>query len=127
MGDLSKYFSAWEFDCPHCGATKGPAPELLDVLDRMRHKLGRPLVIVSGYRCPEFNARVGGIPGSEHQWGRAADVPRGLFKAPAARLAGAHGCGLRDGWVVHVDVTPGRRFFTFNDRPPAPTRPSQRR
>jgi len=115
MGDLSPHFSRWEFDCSHCGALVGPDRELMSVLENLRNQLGRELVIVSGYRCPEYNARVGGIRSSQHLHGRAADIPRGLFRAHQARDAGAHGCGMRGGWVIHVDVTPGRRFFTFTE------------
>jgi hypothetical protein len=113
VGDLSPHFSRWEFDCPHCGFLEGPDRELLGVLENLRGVLGRELVVVSGLRCPEYNARVGGIRSSQHLHGRAADIPRGLFRAVQARDAGAHGAGMRGGWVIHVDVTPGRRFFTF--------------
>jgi hypothetical protein len=115
MGDLSPHFSRWEFDCPHCGYLVGPDRELMAVLERLRAIIGRELVVVSGVRCAEYNARVGGIRKSEHLHGRAADVPRGLFRAHHAREAGAHGTGLRAGWVIHVDVTPGRGFFTFKE------------
>lgn len=115
MGDLSRHFSRWEFDCPHCGQLGTIDPVLLIVLERLRAKLGRPLVIVSGFRCPEYNARVGGISTSQHLYGRAADLPRGLFRAPVALKAGAHGVGVRGGWVVHVDTTPNRGGFVFQD------------
>jgi uncharacterized protein YcbK (DUF882 family) len=115
MGDLSPHFSRWEFDCPHCGYLGDVSRELLGVMEELRRQLGRQLVVVSGVRCPEYNARVGGIRTSQHLQGRAADVPRGLFRARDARAAGAHGAGVRAGWVIHVDVTPGRSFFTFDE------------
>jgi uncharacterized protein YcbK (DUF882 family) len=115
MGDLSRHFSRWEFDCPHCGALDPIDPLLLIVLERLRGKLGRPLVVVSGFRCPEYNARVGGIKTSQHLYGRAADIPRGLFRPQHAVKAGAHGIGVRGGWVIHIDTTPGRKPFIFDD------------
>lgn len=115
MGDLSEHFSRWEFDCPHCGLLVGPHPMLVQVLENLRAKRGRPLVVVSGYRCPEYNARVGGIKASQHTRGRAADIPRGLFRVADARAAGAIGIGVRSGWVIHVDLTPGRAPFVFNE------------
>ena len=33
-----------------------------------------PIVISSGYRCPELNAAVGGVANSQHQTGEAADI-----------------------------------------------------
>jgi hypothetical protein len=58
MGDLSPHFSRWEFDCPHCGFLIGPDFELMGVLENLRSYIGRELVIVSGVRCAEYNARV---------------------------------------------------------------------
>ena len=115
MGDLSAHFSGWEFKCPHCGYLSGPTQLLLDVLERLRTEVGRPLTIVSGCRCVPYNKRIGGHPRSQHLWGRAADIPGGYASVDQARRAGVHGCGLRGGRVIHVDVTPGRRFFTFPD------------
>ena len=46
----------------------------LDVLDPIRAQWGQPLVITSGYRSPELNARVGGVPASAHMIGCAVDV-----------------------------------------------------
>ena len=115
MGDLTPHFSAWEFKCPHCGYLVGPAPKLLDCLERLRREVGRPLTIVSGCRCVAYNRRVGGHPRSQHLHGRAADIPGNYATTDQVRRAGFHGCGLRGGRVVHVDVTPGRGFFTFPD------------
>lgn len=41
--------------------------------------LGAPLQITSGFRCEELNQAVGGVEGSQHTTGQAAD-----FKCPAA-------------------------------------------
>lgn len=115
MGDLRQHFSRWEFVCPHCRTLEGPDDHLLDCLQRLRIAVGRPLVIVSGFRCRTYNARVGGIRTSQHLYGRAADIPGGYASLRQVRAAGFHGVGIRKGRVVHVDVTPGRSFFTFPD------------
>ena len=39
---------------------------LVDLLDAIRERLGVPLYINSGYRCPEHNEEVGGVPNSQH-------------------------------------------------------------
>lgn len=36
--------------------------------------VGRPIVISSGYRCPELNKAVGGVATSQHLKGEAADI-----------------------------------------------------
>ena len=45
-----------------------------EVLEPLREAWGAPLTISSGYRCPEVNAGVGGVPTSQHVLGEAADV-----------------------------------------------------
>lgn len=115
MGDLSLNFSAWEFDCKHCGTLKGPAARLVEVLQRLRDSRGGPLNILSGYRCVYHNGRVGGSKRSQHLYGRAADLYPGAVSVAECKRAGVIGCGIRQGSVVHVDVRPGRSFFTFAD------------
>ena len=44
-----------------------------EVLQPLRDAWG-PLAINSGYRCPEVNKAVGGVPTSQHSRGEAADV-----------------------------------------------------
>lgn len=47
---------------------------VLDVLDPIRKEWGQPLIVTSGYRSPELNTKVGGVPASAHVIGCAADV-----------------------------------------------------
>ena len=47
---------------------------VVNVLDPVREKLGRPIVVNSGFRCPVHNRAVGGATGSQHVKGEAADV-----------------------------------------------------
>lgn len=71
-----KYFSIDEFRCKHCGElpANGMNQILLDKLDDMREKIGMPIIISCGYRCPEHNAEVGGVSNSQHIYGNAADI-----------------------------------------------------
>lgn len=55
--------------------------EILRNLDKLRYFLnnlryfyGKPIIVTSGYRCPELNAKVGGVPNSAHLYGYAADI-----------------------------------------------------
>lgn len=45
-----------------------------NVLQPIRNKLSKPLIINSGYRSPEVNKLVGGQPTSQHILGQAADI-----------------------------------------------------
>lgn len=47
---------------------------LADYLDGIRAKLGKPISVSSGYRCPVLNKAVGGVASSQHQKGLAADL-----------------------------------------------------
>lgn len=89
--------------------------DLIHVLQTVRTRVGKPLRIVSGYRCVQHNAAVGGSRHSQHLVGRAADVPAGYAGVRLWRTAGAVGMGVRAGRVVHVDVRPGVLPFVFED------------
>jgi uncharacterized protein YcbK (DUF882 family) len=96
-----------EFACPHCGEAF-IRPRLLDALERLRAIRSKPIVIVSGYRCPVHNHAVGGAHNSQHVFGAASDirstVPSTVHEAEAA---GFVGIGTKRGVVVHVDVRDG--------------------
>ena len=47
---------------------------LADYLDVIREKVGKPILINSGFRCPVLNKAVGGVANSQHQKGLAADL-----------------------------------------------------
>lgn len=121
MGSMiSKNFSANEFDC-HDG-TPVP-PELLSNLTRLifallqpiRDAWGAPLIVVSGYRTPEYNAKVGGAGASTHLKAEGADI-RPIYLRDVTRLydrihtlhlentlTALGGLGRYPNWV-HVDT-----------------------
>ena len=45
-----------------------------DVLEPVRVRLGKSIVVNSGFRCPLHNRTVGGATGSQHMRGEAADI-----------------------------------------------------
>lgn len=64
-----------------------------EVLEPARQRLGIPIMVNSGYRCPKHNALVGGVANSQHMKGEAADIaPAGFgfqdsgFKEELKRL-----------------------------------------
>ena len=44
-----------------------------NVLDPVRDMVNTPIMITSGYRCPQVNRLVGGVDNSQHMSGCAAD------------------------------------------------------
>lgn len=48
-----------------------------NILDPLREWYGKPIYVNSGYRCVELNKAVGGVPGSYHVRGMAADIDMG--------------------------------------------------
>ena len=94
--------------------------DALDRLQRLRNRLGVPLIVVSAYRSPEHNARVGGARNSQHMQGIAFDISMAnhnpsAFEA-AARAEGFTGFGFypRSGFM-HIDTGPAR---TWGDKFP---------
>lgn len=70
------WFKPEEFNCK-CGCGLGIADmdiELLGILDAVRWKLGKPIIINSAVRCIEHNLKVGGVYGSSHLNGLAVDI-----------------------------------------------------
>ena len=47
---------------------------VLNILDPLRARIGRPIIITSGYRSQKVNELVGGSKTSQHLLGKAADI-----------------------------------------------------
>lgn len=75
---LTKNFSKKEFDSKD--GSKMPDSVLVNVvrvacnLQRLRDKIGKAVVVNSGYRSESHNRNVGGSPNSQHLLGKAADI-----------------------------------------------------
>jgi len=87
---LSPHFSTTEFDCkchyPECKETLIDM-NLVEKLDTLRNKLGKPVSLDCAYRCPRHNAEVGGVVNSEHIKGIAADINAAAMNIEPADLA----------------------------------------
>lgn len=106
---LSANFKVKEFACKDGSDAVLVAPRLVMVLQSIRSRFGTAVTINSGYRTPQYNAKVGGVTDSQHCYGTAADiVVRG--KTPAQVAAYARqlmpdwgGVGVYDSFC-HIDV-----------------------
>ena len=70
---VAKFFKLNEFACPCCKKVM-LHPKLLSKLIELRNTLERPVIVTSGYRCPEYNQEAGGVVSSYHCIGLAADI-----------------------------------------------------
>ena len=76
---ITPNFDAGEFACrsgdayPEAWYDDRLVP-LCKTLQVIRDHIGKPLVILSGYRTAEYQYKIGGVPKSQHIQGRAADV-----------------------------------------------------
>ncbi len=99
QGKLGRFFSWAEMTASSAAARLGlsnqPTPDAQDamaalvgdVLDPLRHGLGRPVRVTSGYRSPEVNAAVHGSATSQHMSGEAADIKVDGLSAQALAAA----------------------------------------
>ncbi len=76
---MMTYFVMKEFECRDGCRMPAAAKENIEalveqVLDPVRRAYGKAICVTSGYRCPSHNARVGGVPQSQHVVGQAADI-----------------------------------------------------
>lgn len=123
-------FTTEEFQC-RCGCGFGSQQEdisrdLIDKLDMLRMMYGKRMIVESGARCPEHNARIGGDPDSAHlphhetHQCRAVDirVSGGYERFELVRLAlkaGFKRIGPDNGFV-HLDVAwdlPSPALFVY--------------
>ena len=44
------------------------------ILDPLREKYGKPIIVTSGFRCKKLNRILGGSKTSQHQTGEAVDI-----------------------------------------------------
>lgn len=80
---------------------------IINVLQPLREYVKKPIIITSGYRCPELNKKVGGVANSQHLTGQACDfVIQGMSIKEcinAVKLSGVRFDQLIDeGLWVHI-------------------------
>ena len=74
MAKDTKNFRVSEFACK-CGCGKDDIDQrVIDMAQAIRDELGVSVKVNSGCRCEKHNANVGGVKGSKHTKGLAADL-----------------------------------------------------
>lgn len=127
MTQLSEHFSLKELTVSDTAARMGreivPTPDQLENLKRLcasllepiRLKLGRPIVVTSGLRPPWLNTLIGGSPKSAHMDGLAADINAvGMDADSLAKWIMEHQfvvdqCISEFSRWVHVSIAPAER------------------
>jgi uncharacterized protein YcbK (DUF882 family) len=107
---IAEYFHLDEFQCPCCLQVI-LHPILLQKLNSLRNKIKNSIIVTSGYRCSPYNKDVGGIKGSYHLFGMAADIyaPKVFLKdlLKSAEGIGFSGIGYYSkGNFLHLDIRP---------------------
>lgn len=98
--------------------------QVATAMERVRALFGRAIVISSGYRNPEVNAKVGGVPTSAHALGWAVDFHvAGSSDLEAARKIAEEGKVFGITWdqliyekgrCVHISFDPRARFSVLS-------------
>jgi zinc D-Ala-D-Ala carboxypeptidase len=114
-----RYFHLSEFACKHCGDNKMDQA-FLKLVDELRHRYGKPLVVASGYRCSVHNSRVSSTGATgPHTTGQAVDFA--IDRANALELLRlALGMGFTG---IGVNQKGGGRFIHVDNLPNAPGQP----
>ena len=110
---LSDHFYVSEFTC-RCGCytpvqVRKRWPALVQVLEKIRAAVGKPITVTSGYRCPTHNRAVGGAKGSQHVVGAAVD-----FKVEGK--TGAELASIVEALIASGEIPDGG-LGLYHDRP----------
>lgn len=106
---VGKHFKVKEFACKDGSQVVFIDSYLVSILDILRNKIGKPVIINSGYRTPEWNKKCNGAKYSYHMRGMAADIRvNGMSAKEIANELNAivpNECGIivYDAWV-HIDT-----------------------
>ena len=112
---VGQHFKVREFACQDGSQVVFIDDYLCTILDILRNKLGKPIIVTSGYRTPWWNTKCGGAKYSYHMRGMAADIKvNGMKTKELAKKLDEivpNGCGIivYNSWV-HFDVRDGKKY-----------------
>jgi len=129
--DFYPHFTHDEMDC-QCGCAECPSGEFMNALEYLRVRLGAPMRVISGSRCPRHDANVHRQehPDFEDEfrfgphtvgacdiniYGPASVMLLELvFPDPTWKGIGLRQHGPPSKRIVHLDIVPGeRRVWTY--------------
>ena len=106
---VGKHFRVREFGCKDGSQVVFIDEYLVQILDILRSKIEKPVIITSGYRTPSWNKKCGGAKYSYHMRGMAADIrvnginPKEIANKLNAIVPDECGIIVYNGWV-HIDT-----------------------
>lgn len=112
--DEIEFFTREEFRCQcggrHCnGFPAEPHEATVRFADAIRKRVGKPIPVNSGLRCPTWNSIQGGVANSNHMTGGALDLgcpvgvsPAEMWDAASEVMGNTGGIGIYN-WGIHID------------------------
>lgn len=108
--EITNHFKVKEFACRDGSPIVFVESYLVVLLEILRRKIKKPVIITSGYRTPEHNKKIGGAKYSYHMRGCAADIivkgmtPKEIAKT-LDKIVPDDSCGIivEESWV-HFDT-----------------------
>jgi len=118
-------FTENEFRCKGkdcCGGRADMKPDFMYSLQKTRVAYGLPMPVTSGYRCPDYDKRIGGA--GVHPTGQAADIAisgENVYRLLGIAVEQMRGIGLKQHGAhaqrfIHLDTTYGPmrpRIWTY--------------
>jgi zinc D-Ala-D-Ala carboxypeptidase len=90
MTQISKNFAEWEFNIDKstpANVRTNVYNLVLGLLQPLRDRMGKPVLVGAGYRNHEQNKAAGGVSDSQHLTGQAADIKvRGVSPVELAKV-----------------------------------------
>lgn len=103
-----KYFKLDEFSCKCC-SRNNISSDLVNRLDYSRSIAGVPFRITSGYRCKQYNWKIGGKPRSAHLDGLAVDIKCSTGALKSTIVASLYAGGINRIGIyknfIHADIS----------------------
>ena len=112
---IGQYFKVREFACRDGSQVVFVDDYLVFILDLLRSKIRKPVIVTSGYRTPTWNKKCEGAKYSYHMRGMAADIrvdgmrPKELANKLNEIIPEECGIIVYDNWV-HFDVRTGKKY-----------------